>query len=979
MSMWKLSCPNSRFASTLSLTGAVVALAAAVALAQAPAGKQSSRLKAQYAQIPLTFEANQGQTASQAQFLARSRGTIVFLTARGMVVKTKQGAVGMRFAGATAAPAAQGRQAVASPVHYWLGSGLVSVRSYRKVDFAKIYPGVGVTYYGHDGQVEFDLKLAPHASPAAVQMAFRGASPYLGADGSLTLAHGVSLRTPLAYQSVNGRRHAVRVQYRLLPDDRVGLVVGAYDANRTLIVDPILAFASLLGGTSYNQANAVAVDSKGNGYVAGFTISTDFPVQSAFQAKDAPGSFSTSSNDAFVTEISADGKSLIYSTYLGGNGDDEATGIAVDSTGAAYVTGFTNSTNFPTTAAVPPIQAANAGGYDAFVTKFAVGGAKLDYSTYLGGTGDDKAAAIAVDPQGEAFITGTTSSTDFPVSATAPQKTMAGKTDAFVAGISAAGTSTLYATYLGGSDIDNGNAIAVDQTGNVVVGGATASTNFPVTAGAHQPQIGGNFDGFIAMIPRAGTSIGWATYLGGSGADAINAVTVDTADNVYVAGSTNSSNLFCPFSSCASSFAGNGDAFVAKFNSSGSQLVWGAYLGAAPSGVATAIAVDSTDDVYIAGYTSSASLPATSNATQNTPGGAVDGFLAKLGPAGPNSANPFLFYSYLGGRENDAVNGMGIDANGDIDLVGTTSSNNFPVTAGTFQTSLNSSTDAFVARYVVAAQGVFSPPAMGFPAQAPTVKSAAQTVTFTNGGELALIIKSITTTGPYSETDTCSANNSTLQPTQSCTISVVFTPTATGTQNGTLVITDNSPSGSETLPLSGSGGDFSVSVTPINQTIAAGASASFEVDLAPATGYTGVVKLSCTGIGTTQNATCTPSPASLTMNGTSTSIATMTVTTTVRPAIVPWFSAPPSGPWFWIALFGLALALTGAIYGLRMRGMRRRVGWVGTAVLLGLSFAAAGCGGKTTNQGTPAGNYSLTFTGTAGQATHSQKVNLTVN
>ncbi|MGH9484186.1 MAG: SBBP repeat-containing protein, partial [Terriglobales bacterium] len=606
MSMCKLSRPRSRFASTLTLTGVAVLFSAAAVLAQAP--KAQRMVKAQYAQLPMTFEANQGQTNAQAQFLARSRGTIVFLTQHGMIVKTSQGAVGMTFTGARAAARARGLDAMPSPVHYFTGTRDLAVKSYRKVRYADMYPGVGTTYYGHDGQVEFDLDLAPHTSPAAVRMAFRGAVPRLGADGSLILAHGITLRSPRAYQTANGHRHTVAVHYALLADHQVGLSVGAHDANRALVVDPILSFATLLGGTAYNQANAVAVDANGNGYVAGYTLSTDFPTQAAFQASIAAGQFGPAP-DAFVSEISADGTKLIYSTYLGGNGDDEATGIAVDLTGNAYVTGYTNSTNFPTKG---PIQSANNGFYDAFVTKINAGGASLAYSTYLGGSQDDKAAAIAVDPQGEAFITGTTSSSDFSVSATAPQKTLGGKTDAFVVGINAAGSATLYATYLGGADVDNGKTIAVDQTGNAYVGGSTASSNFPVTAGAYQSASGGGIDGFVAQIPRAGTSIGWATYLGGSAADEINALTLDSAGSVYVAGDTTSSNLFCPVSSCQSSYAGQGDAFVAKLNKSGSTLTWGAYLGAAPSGVASAIAVDSTDDVYVAGSTASSTLAITS-------------------------------------------------------------------------------------------------------------------------------------------------------------------------------------------------------------------------------------------------------------------------------------------------------------------------------------------------------------------------------
>src|SRR6185437_15957395 len=321
-----------------------------------------------------------------------------------------------------------------------------------------------------------------------------------------------------------------------------------------------------------------------------------------------------------------------------------------------------------------------------------------------------------------------------------------------------------------------------------------------------------------------------------------------------------------------------------------------------------------------------------------------------------------------------------LNAAGNLYMVGNTLSGNFPVTAGSFQTT-NASPNgvAFVAEFVTAPQGVFTPSAVGFAAQAPKAASTAFPVTFSNGGEKNLVITKIAITGPYSETDTCSANSSTLLPGQSCTISIVFTPTATGAQNGSLVVSDNAPGGSQTLALSGSGGDFSLTVTPTSNIISAGASASFGLNVTPATGYTQVVTLTCSGIGSAQNATCTPSPTSLTMNGSTTATATYTINTTVRPALVPPSPAVPGGPWTWLAVFGLALSALWLMLRMSVGARRRGLGWLGTAAILGWAAAAIACGGSTTNSGTPPGNYPLTFTATAGSTTHTEQVTLTVN
>ena len=302
-----------------------------------------------------------------------------------------------------------------------------------------------------------------------------------------------------------------------------------------------LFYSTYLGGSVFDGANSIAVDSTGNAYVTGRTTSANFPVANALQS-----SFSGGTNaDAFVTKFSANGLSLVYSTYLGGNGGigfDAGLGIAVDSVGSAYVTGETSSTNFPL---VNPIQNTFGGGFpdgDAFVTKINAAGTAFVYSTYLGGSDNDVALDIAVDSAGNSYVTGSTASTNFPT-VNPFQNVYGGGGDAFVTKINAAGAALTYSTYLGGLNNDSGNDIAVDSSNHAHVAGVTVSTNFPTVNPIQGTYGGGTADAFLSKFNVAGTALLYSTYLGGSNSDSANSVAVDSAGNAYVAGMTASTNF----------------------------------------------------------------------------------------------------------------------------------------------------------------------------------------------------------------------------------------------------------------------------------------------------------------------------------------------------------------------------------------------------------------------------------------------------
>ena len=420
--------------------------------------------------------------------------------------------------------------------------------------------------------------------------------------------------------------------------------------------------------------------------MTGYTQSTDFPTTAGAVQAASGGGFD---RDAFVTKLNPAGTALVYSTYLGGSGDDEAFGIAVDALGSAYVTGYTNSPNFPTPGAVQPVFG---GGSDAFVTKLNPAGAGLVYSTYLGGRYFDVGRGIAVDALGSAYVTGWTLSDNFPTTAGTVQPAFGGFNDAFVTNLNPTG-GFVYSTYLGGSHVDQGYGIAVDALGNAYVTGETVSTNFPTT-GTVQPTFGGGFsDAFVTELTPTGTGLVYSTYLGGSSADVGFGVAVDALGSAYVTGGTDSPNFPTTAGAVQPTPGFGGDAFVTKLAPAGTALLYSTYLGGSSIDTGVGIAVDAQGSAYVTGATNSPDFPTAGPGESTFGGGVYDAFVTKLAPAGTE----LVYSTYLGGSDYDVGFGIAVDAQVNAYVTGATASANFP-TVGAEQPTFGGVVDAFVAK-----------------------------------------------------------------------------------------------------------------------------------------------------------------------------------------------------------------------------------------------------------------------------------------
>lgn len=714
-----------------------------------PSGAQQKTIQRSFDLLPLSFEPNQGQSASDAKFLAQGRGFAALFKPNEADLLLASGHAGsplrITLLHALQSTGMSGELRLPGTVNYLSGNDRrdwhTGIPTFQRLRYAGVYPGTDLVYYGNQGRLEFDFQVSPGASPNDIQLRLQGART-LTIDGKgdlvVTTEDGrIAFQKPAVYQTASGgRSETVAGSFRLLRNNTVGFAIGRYDHARPLIIDPILNYSTYLG--SLADASSIAVDANGDAYVTGVAMLA-FPTTSG--SYQPVGISSTTAQDLwpnvgkpFIAKFNSTGTALVYSTFLSGSGIDAANGIAVDANGDAFVAGTTSSTDFPVTTG--SLQMTNkASQTTGFVTELSSTGSSLLYSTYLGGSSFTMINAIAIDGSDDAYVTGRTLDTDFPTTQGAFQSAAVTKVSsnsypqysAFVAKLNPAGAALAYSTYVTGSQSDIGWGIAVDSAGEAYVGGYTSSVDFPVTSGALQTtrETSNVLSGFVTKLNASGSALAWSTYLGGNDFDRITSLALDSSGNVYAAGSTNSPDF--PVTSGAFqtqvgiSYYGypQTNAFVSELNSTAGSLVYSTFLGGGVSwgpyadngDQANGVAVDGQGMVYLTGSACTGDFPVTAGAFEPVDlAGEIDSFctafLTKLNPA-PNT--PLVYSTFFGGTGNgdpgdyfnaEIANGLAVDPSDNVYLAGYTNSIDFPVTAGVVETPFSGVTEeAFVSAF----------------------------------------------------------------------------------------------------------------------------------------------------------------------------------------------------------------------------------------------------------------------------------------
>ena len=506
---------------------------------------QNARLTGQaqgnYGKLPMTFEANQGQTDPRVKFLAHGPGYSVFLTSGQMVLGLRSSAVASRAAknasapgarrktagavirlnlvGANPNPAVAGENLQPGKVNYFIGKDpkkwQTNVPTYQQVRYTGVYPGIDLVYYGNQARVEHDFIVAPGADPRQIQMEIQGADRLsLAANGDLVLHKGsdeVRLQAPILYQPFHGMQVPVTGQYKVQNSTHVSFTVGQYDQTMPLVIDPVLVYSTFLGGVADDEATAITVDSSGSAYVTGWTDSPNFPLAS--QSQTLPGS-----TNIFLVKLDVSGSSLIYADYIGGSSEDYPIAMVLDGSNDVFLTGYTNSSDFPI---LNPYESSYTGYEDVFITEVSADGALL-YSSYLGGSNYQSASGIGLDSTGNIYVAGTTTSLDFPTANAFQATASPDQNDeygeyGFLTKLTPDGSALVYSTYFAGSQ-DSGyyyygpysdiSGLAVDATGNAYIAGNTDTYDFPTTAGAYQvTNSASNYDtevGFFGKFDPTG-------------------------------------------------------------------------------------------------------------------------------------------------------------------------------------------------------------------------------------------------------------------------------------------------------------------------------------------------------------------------------------------------------------------------------------------------------------------------------------------
>ncbi len=869
-----------------------------------------------YGKLPLSFEKNVGQTAREVRYVSHGSGYELFLTpqeadlalrgpvrldlspqnrfatlralreARRAHQATMTAFVRMRLEGANPEPQIVGSDRLPGKVNYFIGNNPkkwhTDVPSYARVKYVGVYPGVDVVFYGNQRRLEYDFVVAPGADPNVIALKVDGARKMrINKHGDLVLSvpgGEVELQKPLIYQQVKGERQEIRGKYTLAGDHRITFSITKYDRNEPLVLDPVLNYSTYLGGTADDDGSAIAVDASGDAFVAGTTLSTDFPTPSAVKGYQKGPLASNAGGAAFVTEIDPTGTTLLYSTYIAGSAPGEsAFGIAVDSSGKIYVTGQTFSADFPTNSTVPGFKQSTASNVNgtSYITKLdpaQTGIASLLYSSYLGGTtgtiGDVGNGVAVADASGVVYVTGFTDSSagtgpaNFPVVNGFQTALSNASGNAFLAKIdTTTSAAPVFSTYLGGNGANSaalgfGDAafgLTADSSGNAYIVGTTSSTDFATFSTVNLTLKGfdltyptGNTSNtaFVSRIDTTktgGASLAYLTYLGGTGPDFGDAIALGPAPNhlTYVTGQTNSASfpLFPvavpPAGPFQTTKGAGGVAYVSLIDTTtNANPSYSTFLGGTGGDEALGIRVDGQGNAYVGGKTQSVDFPHSLGAFQPAlaTGASGNGFISEVTPGG-NGAADLVYSTYFGGSGDgnvldiDQVEGIALDSSNNAYVTGHTfSKTNFPVfppataTPPAFQTSLNGTAgDAFVAKLTPIPRVVVTPSPFNFGIQPVGVTSTPQIFTLTNNTNATVTFTSIATAGvsPAANTDFAKASDncspSGVAAGAQCMVSVTFKPGAAGSRTSTLTFTDSDSSSPQVVNLSGTG---SAAATP---------------------------------------------------------------------------------------------------------------------------------------------------------------------
>jgi Beta-propeller repeat len=1023
---------------------------------------QNAPTAAGFGKLPLMFEPNVGQTDPRVRFIARGSNYGLFLTDQDVVLSLRRSQRGdepkksatsvlrMKLTGARADAQVGGTDALPGKSNYLIGNDPSkwrrNVPQFSRVHYSGIYPGVDLVYYGNQGQLEYDFRVAAGADPGKIQLSFDGANELRLDSGDLVVRTGggdVRLQAPRVYEEGSGSsRKPVNGRFALLAKDRVGFEIEEYDRSRTLVIDPVLTYSTYLGGTGTELLPSVAVDSGASIYVTGATTSTDFPVTDSSTYKAG------ATSNVFVAKFDPTGTTLLFATYLGGTGADTSVGIAVDAATNVYIAGTTTSTNFPTSTSAFQATPVSPGNPPTFVSELSANGATLLYSSYFSGNQTDTAKGMTLDNKGFVFVIGITNSTNFPLAPTAGtfQSTLQGANAFFISKIAPTSTGTnslVFSTYFGGgfptTGTVTGGAIAVDNNAagsNIYFTGGTtylnsgqnSATDFPIrnafqpclgnpTATGTCPTTGGtvaNPDAFVAKLNpgvNTGAQLLYCTYVGGGNTDIGLGIAVDASGNAYVTGSTNSSDHpavsggIAPYqANLAAPTTGTTDAFIAKVNNPATGattttvvLTYFSYLGGSGNDSGNAIAVDSVQGARVVGTTASSDF-----VTLNPiPGGGTfkgsqEAFVARLDTLG-TTATTSQFVTLLGGSGSETGTGITIDTDSNTYVTGETTSTDFP-TASPFQAGLKGPQDIYVSKLG---------PALNFTltVSSPTANSVnagnqiSFTYTVTNTGDTTsnvafsdnlaagsgsapVTFVSASASGgtcPTTPTDNkVLCNLGVINGGQSSTITVNLTPTGPGTiaNSGTVSVGGFSRTTIATpVPVN----SFKLSPLRSNNTVVAGNPASYPIQITPLSVFTASISIACSAGLPGGGTTCTPSTNPVTLEGSSSSTVTLVISTFPRVTTTAGLSR--DGRRFLASLLPITgLAFLGLGIGSRLK-RRRFLGGLFLLTLITLVLLQPACGGHsstTTTTGTPAGTYTISVSATSGSFSQTTPITLVV-